>query len=159
MHGYITNRAGGHLRTARYHAATVAARVLIITAEPGVAFSRQPAGIPLERVQHTVQRRDVERPVGAHDRLGQGRAADVDLVLQLALGVDQEQLPDRTDTKHSLRHEHDRSARRHPQFVLPFQLARLVEGVDFSVCGAEEDVARHIRDRLAKDHSPGIKRP
>ena len=110
-------------------------------------------------MQHTVQRRYVERPVGAHGRLGQGRAADVDLVLKLTLGVEQEQLPDRTDTKHSLRHEHDRSARWHPQFVLPFQLARLIKSVDFSVCGAEEDVARHIRDRLSKNHSPSIKRP
>ena len=132
---------------------------MVIAAEPGEALPRQPAGIPLESVQHAVQRRDIKRPVSAHDRLGQGRAADLNLVLQFAIGVEQEQLARRADANHPLGHKHDGCARRDSQFVLPLQFARLVESVDFSVCGAEEDVAKHIRDRLAKDHSPGIKRP
>ena len=158
-HGHVPNRAGGHLRATRNHAAAVAAGVLVIAAEPGEALSRQPAGIPLEGVQHTVQRRDVKRPIRPDNCLGQRGAADVDLVLQLALGIDQEQFARRADAKHPLVHIHDGCARRDSQFVLPLQLARLVQGVDFSVCGTEEDVAKHIGDRLAKDHSPGIKGP
>ena len=38
-------------------------------------------------------------------------------------------------------------------------MARLVDGIDFSVCSAEEYVAKHVDNRLAKDHSPGIKGP
>ena len=158
-HRHVPNRAGRHLRTARHHAAAVAACILIIPTEPGVAFSWQATGVPLKSMQHTVQRRDIKRPVSAHNRFGQGGTSDLNLVNQLSLGVDQEQLSNSANANHSLRHKHDGSARWHPQFVLPFQLACLVESVDFSICGAEEDVAKHIRNWLAKDHSPGVKRP
>ena len=159
VHGHVPNRAGGHLWAARNHAAAVAAGVLVVATEPGEALARQPAGIPLECVQNAVQRRDVKRPIRPDSRLGQRGAADLDLVHQLAGGVDQEQLARRADANHPLGHEHDGCTRRDSQFVLPLQLARLVQGVDFPVGGTEEDVAKHVGDRLAKNHSPGIKGP
>ena len=159
IHRHVTHRAGGHHRAAGDHAAAIAAGVLIIAAEPGEAFFRQSSGVPLERVQHAVQRRNIKRPVSTHDRLSQGGAADLNLVLQFAIGVEQEQLARRADANHPLGHKHDGCARRDSQFVLPLQFARLVQSVDFAIRSAKEDVAKHIGDRLAKDHSTGIEGP
>ena len=85
VHGYITNRTSGHHRSAGHHTAAITTGVLIIATKPGEALFRQTSGITLERVQHAVQRRDVERPVGPDDRLRQRGATDIDLIEQFTV--------------------------------------------------------------------------
>ena len=80
VHRHVPHRAGGHFRATRHDTTAVTAGVLIIATEPGIALSRQPTGVALEGMQHTVQRRNIKRPILPNDRLGQRGSADINIV-------------------------------------------------------------------------------